>query len=119
MGLFDFKKRQKVVWRDRNGKIMCPGDKCPKSCDESCPIWCQTLAINAFQTGQDATALNLLKKALAIAPDFKDAWVNLASVYGHMNNHLEANKAFKTAYAIDNNYKNAFFGLIVSSKNLG
>ena len=119
MGVFDFAKKQTVVWRDENGKITCPGDSCPKSCDESCPIWCQTLAINAFQTGQDTAALNLFKKALMIAPDFKDAWVNLASVYGHMNNHMEANKAFKTAYAIDNNYKQSILGLIISCKNLG
>ena len=61
----------------------------------------------------------MFKKALMLAPDFKEAWVNMASVYGMMNNHLEANKAFKTAYALDSSYKNAVIGLITSCKNLG
>ncbi len=119
MGIFDFAKKPNVVWRDKNGKVICPGDSCPKSCDETCPIWCQTKAINAFQSGQYDAATKLFKKALVIAPDYKEAWVNLASVYGSINDHMEANKAFKTAYAIDRNYKQAILGLIISCKNLG
>lgn len=119
MGLFDFFKQQKEVWRNKDGRIECPGDACPKACDETCPIWCQTLAVQRMQAGQNEAALAYFKKALTIAPDFKDAWVNLASIYGMMNNDLEANKAFKTAYALDGHYRQAIHGLIISSKNLG
>lgn len=120
MGLFDmFKKNTSVVWRDNNGKISCPGDNCPQKCDDSCPIWCQTMAITMMKMGENQKAIEEFKKALTIAPDFKDAWVNMAAIYGSMNNHMEANKAYKAAYAIDKKYKNALFGLIISCKNLG
>lgn len=120
MGLFDiFKSSTSVVWRDKTGKINCPGDDCPQKCDESCPIWCQTMALTMMKMGEDQKAIEEFRKALTLAPDFKDAWVNMAAIYGGMNNHLEANKAYKAAYAIDKKYKNALFGLIISSKNLG
>lgn len=119
MRLFDIFKKQKDVWRNKDGRIECPGDNCPKSCDDTCPIWCQTLAIQQMRAGQNEAALTYFRKALTIAPDYKEAWVNLASTYGMMNNHLEANKAFKTAYALDDHYKQAVTGLIISCKNLG
>ncbi|MGM9841568.1 MAG: tetratricopeptide repeat protein [Candidatus Limisoma sp.] len=120
MGIFDiFKKSPSVVWRDRNGEINCPGDACPKECDDSCPIWCQTMGIMMMKVGHNEEAVDDFKKALVIEPNFKEAWVNLAASYGGMNNHIEANKAYKKAYSIDKNYKNAIFGLIISCKHLG
>ena len=119
MGLFDFFKKQKEVWRDCNGNIRCPGDSCPQECDDRCPIWCQTMAISLVNIGHDDKAIDSFKRALSIAPDFKEAWVNLAATYGGMNDHMEANKAYKMAYSIDKDYKNAIFGLIISCKNLG
>lgn len=120
MGLFDiFKKSTSTPWRDKSGKLGCPGDYCPRDCNEDCPIWCQTTAITYMQNGHYDLAITQFKKALTLAPDYKEAWVNLAAVHGTMNNHLEANKAYKAAYSIDKGYKNALFGLIVSSKNLG
>lgn len=119
MGLFDFFRNQKDVWRDDNGIIRCPGYDCPKKCDDTCPIWCQTIAISLMNSGQDEKAIGSFKRAISIAPDFKEAWVNLAATYGGLNDHMEANKAYKAAYALDKNYKNAIFGLIVSCKNLG
>lgn len=120
MGFFDkFKKDKGVCWRNANGKIECPGDSCPKECDRTCPIWCQTLAVQALQMGRHEQAIGFFKEAATIAPDFKDAWVNMASIYGMMNNHLEANKAFLVAYNIDNYYEQAIRGLIASYKNIG
>ena len=119
MGLFDNFRKQKEVWRDSNGNIRCPGDSCPQECDDRCPIWCQTMAISLMNMGHGDKAADSFKRALSIAPDFKEAWVNLAATYGGMNDHMEANKAYKTAYAIDKNYRNAIFGIIISCKNLG
>ena len=119
MGLFDNFRKQKEVWRDSNGNIRCPGDSCPRECDDRCPIWCQTMTISLMNMGHGDKAVDSFKRALSIAPDFKEAWVNLAATYGGMNDHMEANKAYKTAYAIDKNYRNAIFGLIISCKNLG
>ena len=121
MGLFDiFKKTTPgTPWRTNDGKLSCPGDSCPRDCDELCPIWCQTTAITYMQCGHHELAIEQFKKALTLAPDYKEAWCNLAAVYGTLNNHMEANKAYKAAYMLDKKYKNALFGLIISSKNLG
>ncbi len=122
MELFDFLKGkgQTEVWRDANGKIRCPGDSCPKECDDTCPIWCATKAANYFQKlNNPYMAIQESKKAIAIAPDFKDAWSNMASYYGSIDKHQEAYNCYKTAYELDNHYKNAIYGLIVSCKYLG
>ena len=120
MGLFDkFRKKKGDCWRNADGKIECPGDSCPNECDTACPIWCQTIAVQALQAGNHQLAISNFKKAASIAPDFKDAWVNIASVYGMMNNHVEANKAFQVAFSIDSNYEKAIRGLITSFKCMG
>ncbi len=122
MGLFDFLKGKspKEVWRDANGKISCPGDSCPKECDDTCPIWCATKAATCLQKlNSPSLAIQEYKKAIAIAPDFKDAWSNMATCYGSMDKHQEAYNCYKTAYELDNHYKNAIYGLIISCKNLG
>ena len=120
MGIFDiFNKKPSVVWRNKSGEIACKGDDCTQKCDNSCPIWCQTMALTLMRMGQAEKAIENLKHAVSIAPDFKSAWVNLAAVYGSLNNHKEANKAYKAAYTLDNKYPNAIYGLIISCKNLG
>ena len=122
MGIFDiFKKTpaSATPWRDNNGKLSCPGDDCPRRCNEDCPIWCQTVALTAMQGSNRDLAVEKFQKAVLLAPDYKEAWVNMAAIYGMSNNHLEANKAYLTAYQLDNTYKNALFGLIMSYANLG
>lgn len=121
MGLFDlFKKREPgTPWRNKEGELYCPGDDCPRKCDETCPIWCNTAALTYSQNNHSELAVGLFKKAIEIAPDYKEAWVNLAAVYGMQGNHIEAYKAYNAAYKIDGKYKNALYGLILSSANLG
>lgn len=121
MGIFDFFKRKtsNEVWRDSNGNIICPGDSCKKECDDTCPIWCKTSGDSLMVRGLNQEAILKYRVALSIAPDFKEAWVNMAAIYGGMNNHMEANKSYKAAYSIDPKYRNALFGLIISCKHLG
>lgn len=134
MGLFDFFKKkpeEKVVqigtpsnsknrtWRDDNGQINCPGDNCSLECDTNCPIFCQTLGLQLLAFNNANDSIPHFKNAICIAPHFKDAWVNLGVAYGTLNNHIEANKAFRAAFAIDHNYANAVSGIITSCKNLG
>lgn len=116
---FNIFKKKNVVWRNSDGEIICPGDSCPQECDDSCPIWCQTIAVSALQAGKFEASIEWFNKALSIAPDYKEAWVNLGTIYGQHDKHLEANKYFMMAYNIDNNYEKAIRGLIASYKNIG
>lgn len=83
-----------------------------------CPIWCQTLAIQALSGNDRHKAIDYFKKALELAPDFKDAWVNMAVAYGQLGEHKNANEAFLKAYELDNRYEKAIRGLVVSYKEL-
>ena len=112
-------ERNKEYWRDKTGKIVCSGDDCVEECTDECPIWCNTLAANFFALGELSKAIEVLLKAVEIAPDFKDAWNNLGSMYGSLNRHKDALDAYQKAYELDHNYKNAIYGIAVSSKNLG
>lgn len=85
MGFFELSQKKdanSVVWKSADGQITCPGDSCPKDCDETCPIYLNTQALMLIQKNQDEKAISLYEKALAIAPNFYDAWNNLAGVYG-------------------------------------
>lgn len=121
MGLFDsFKKnkKKKEVWRDQSEQIVCPGDSCPRECDDTCPIWCQTLGITLLRANRPAEAISEFQKAIAIAPDFKEAWCNLGNAFGSCDKHSDANAAFSHAVDLDPRYINALRGLAISYKNL-
>ena len=90
-----------IVWRNAEGNIQCQGDACPNECESTCPIWHQTVGLEFLLMNRLAEAIKEFKKALDIAPDYKEAWSNMANAYGRMDNHLEANKAYKAAYELD------------------
>lgn len=113
------KKASSVVWRDKSGKVACPGDACPVDCDKSCPIWLNTMGFKMLQIGQMEGAIRAFNDALALAPDFVDVQNNIGTAYGMNNQHQEAYAAFKKALEMKPNYAKALSGLIVSSKNLG
>ena len=119
MGIFDYTKKEYSEWRDENGNIRCPGDDCIITCEDGCPIWYHTMGLSLIQMGAEEEAIDYFKKALTIAPDYKEAWSNMATAYGRLNKHLEANKAYHIAYNLDNSYEKALWGLIASCKNLG
>ena len=108
-----------VVWRDKDGKISCPGDLCPKDCDDTCPIWLNTCGVELLMRSQPELAIDYLKKAVALAPDFPDAYNNLGSAYGMNNQHKEAFDAFAKALELKPTYPQALRGLIAAEKNLG
>lgn len=108
-----------VVWRDKAGKITCPGDLCPKDCDDTCPIWLNTCGVEMLMRSQPELAIDDLKKAVALAPDFPDAYNNLGSAYGMNNQHKEAFDAFAKALELKPGYPQAMRGLIAAEKNLG
>lgn len=110
---------RKPVWRDRNGSIVCKGNACTKECDNRCPIWLNTVALQFLQKGDADRAIVLLTDAIEIAPDFPDLFNNLGSAYGMNNQHEAAHQAFVAAYRMKPKYMAALLGMIVSEKNLG
>lgn len=60
MGFFNKRKNKEnpVVWRDASGKITCPGDSCPKDCDDTCPIYLNTQAGMMCQLGMGDKAIS-------------------------------------------------------------
>lgn len=118
MGFFK-KKEPNVVWRDKKGNLVCPGDACPAECDDSCPIWNNTMGLQLMSLGHAEKARDEFLKAIEIAPDFADAYNNLGCLYGSYNNHGEARRYFLKALSIRNIYPNAMNSLIVAEKNLG
>lgn len=114
------KNSQKMpAWRDSNGKINCPGDNCRQECDDTCPIWLNTCALEALTQSQTETAISRLRQAILLAPDFADAYSNLGSAYGMSNRHKEAYDAFSKALELREGYPQALQGLIIAEKNLG
>lgn len=110
---------QKTYWRDNQGKVSCLGDSCPHECDNSCPIWLNTMGLSMLKIKQFEKAIEAFSRALTIAPDFLDVQNNLGTAYGMNNQHREAYEAFLAAHKMKPDYEKALHGLIVSETNLG
>ena len=123
MGLFDFFTKKssgkKSVWRNAQGVIACPGDSCPKDCDDTCPIYLNTQAAMLMSIGQNVKAIPLYKKALDIAPDFYDAWNNLGGIYGGQGEYQNAYNHYFKAHELNPQKPNPVFGLMLTSRDLG
>lgn len=123
MGLFDLfsrkNKNSKVVWRNTQGIIDCPGDSCPKDCDDTCPIYLNTQAAMLMAINQSIEAIRLYKKALEIAPDFYDAWNNLGGLYGGQGDYQAAYEHYLKARECSPQKPNPVFGLMLTSRDLG
>lgn len=122
MDFFDLFKKEKpkrIAWRNAEGEIECNGESCTDGCDWTCPIWVHSEGISHCKGGRMEDALECFKQAVTIAPDFKDSWVNMGAIYGGRSEYAEAYKCYKKAYEIDHDYKNAIFGLIMSSRDMG
>lgn len=111
--------KPKVPWRDKTGKVTCPGDNCVAECDNSCPIWLNTIGLSMLKMKEYEKAIQAFSEALAMAPDFLDVQNNLGTAYGMNNQHQEAYTAFKKAHEMKKDYPKALHGLIVAETNLG
>ena len=120
MGLFNKNKGDNsVVWRDSSGKIRCLGDSCPQECDDSCPIFLNTTAGMMLKIGASDKALPVFEEILAIAPDFYDAWNNIAAIYGGKGKYQKANEYYMKAHEISPDRPAPLYGLALTTKDLG
>lgn len=121
MGLFDALKKKKAtqpVWRNVNGQIACPGDVCAAECDDTCPIYLNTQCLMLKRIGETEKALELYKKALEIAPDFYDAYNNMAGIYGGQGRYQEAYECFRKAHELNPVRPNPVYGLALCCRDL-
>jgi hypothetical protein len=114
-----FGKKKQPAWRDKNGKIFCPGDQCKQECDDRCPIFLNTRGLQFLSIGKPWPAIANFKQAIELAPDFADAYNNMGAAHGSMNQHQEAYESYKKALTLKMPYPNALYGMIVAEKNLG
>lgn len=120
MGIFRKRKNDpnQVVWRNASGEIECPGDSCPKDCDNSCPIHLNTQAAMLLSIGMTDKAIPIFEQMIAIAPDFYDAWNNLGAVYGGKGNYQKAYECYKKAHELSPKKPAPVFGLGLTTKDL-
>ena len=91
--------------------------QCPDKCDE-CAIPLKYLADAALRNGDAEMAVVLYQKAVAIRPDFAEAWNNLANLLGVLMRFSDALAAFDRALLIDPTYGRAMKGRAVTLMNL-
>ena len=110
-----------VPWRNNNGEIVCSKEQCTleeNHCEENCPIFLQTIAQEFWQLNLLENAIQTQKKAVEIAPDFAEAWQNLASFYGSISNYENALICYEKAYKLAPDKKGIVFGLAIAHRDL-
>ena len=105
-------------WRNSEGKIRCPGDTCPVTCTENCPIYLNTLAVPFLKEEQYQKAIPLLKKAVGIEPGFVGVWRSLGACYGSTKQYAEALDCYTKAHELAPDDLDAIFGLAAVNKDL-
>ncbi len=123
MGILDIFKSSsnsntRVVWRNASGKIVCPGDRCPKKCDDTCPIHLNTQAAKIIMTGNGSMAIPLYEKAVRLAPDFYDAWNNMAALYGQDGNYEKSFECYRKAHECAPDKAQPLYGLALVTRDL-
>lgn len=111
---------EKVVWRDRNGKVACPGPMgCPHGCEDSCPIFHNSEGLSFLRENKPLAAIPHFQRAVSIAPDFHEFHNNLGVAYGASGQHQKAYESFTKTLELKKDYPKAIHGLLLSSANLG
>ena len=110
---------EKKVWRDGQGNIRCPGNACPRECDETCPVWLNARGAEKLTRSQPEQAIPDFRRAADLEPDFPDAFRGLGAACGMCGRHKEALEAFDRALELKKDDPGAMIGKIVAEKNLG
>jgi tetratricopeptide (TPR) repeat protein len=121
MGLFDIIKKNNsdnLVWRNVNGEIVCPGDACPKECDDTCPIFLNTVALSLMRIGENEKSLEVCKEILKMAPDFDEVYNNMAAIYGGEGKYQEAYDCYLKSHELNKVRPNPIYGLALCCRDL-
>ena len=106
-------------YRNSDGEIECPGMDCIyEKCTDECPIHLNTQAIKLIGAGKTDEAIQMYEKAVALAPDFKDAWNNMGTCFGMQGKHSRALECYSKAYSLDPKYMKALMGMIIANRDL-
>jgi tetratricopeptide (TPR) repeat protein len=73
-------------------------------------IYCKSAAV-AYEERRYKDAIVACKKAIAIKPDYVEAYGNMGAAYGEMGQHTDAINACKKAIAINPDYAVAYFNM--------
>ena len=46
-----------VAWRNNQGNVECPGNRCTMQCGDHCPIWLNSMASQMLNEGRNNKAL--------------------------------------------------------------
>ncbi len=63
-----------------------------------------TQAITNAEEGKYEMAINLLQQSISIEPNYADAYLSLAGVYGQIKNHANSVLNYEKAFQLDSNY---------------
>lgn len=120
--MFGFLKSKShgVYWRNAEGKIECPDSSCPMEiCSNSCPIYQVSRAAKYIMAQQSKKALSIFKTVVKVAPDYYEAWNNMAAIYACDGCYSEAYNCYQKAHDIDKKKIPPLLGLALTSRDLG
>ena len=106
-------------WRDANGSVRCIKTICQHTCNNDCPIHlndCGKIKFDAYNLNE---AVELLQRAVFLAPDYAEAWCNLGYAYLSLQQYDEAYESFCEAEKYAPNGEYALQGEIITLAKIG
>jgi tetratricopeptide (TPR) repeat protein len=106
-------------WRDDFGKIRCLDESCEHVCSNNCPIYLNKCGKEKYNSYNHDEAIELLKRAVFLAPDYADAWCNLGYAYLTPQHIKESYEAFCEADKYSPNNQKIMKGEIIVLSKIG
>jgi tetratricopeptide (TPR) repeat protein len=106
-------------WRDTTGKVRCDKSTCRYMCSNDCPIHlnnCGKIKYDAYNLNK---AVELLQRAVFLAPDYAEAWCNLGSAYLSLQQYNDAYESFCEAGKYAPNSEQTLQGEIITLAKIG
>jgi len=87
--------------------------------DYAASLYYANHAVERLRDGRAREAFAYLRRAIELAPENADLWVNLGALYGSRGDFPSAVEAYEVAIALDPRNRTALSGLARSHRNLG